>query len=63
MAPIAISQQVAKHFVQKAGSIVTISSNSARMPRMQLGMYATTKAALSHFVAIWHLKSPLIKSG
>ncbi|MFI7935305.1 SDR family oxidoreductase, partial [Acinetobacter baumannii] len=50
MAPIAISQQVAKHFCAKRrGSIVTISSNSARMPRMQLGMYATTKAALSHF--------------
>ncbi|MDV7504959.1 SDR family oxidoreductase [Acinetobacter baumannii] len=50
MAPIAISQQVAKHFCgKKQGSIVTISSNSARMPRMQLGMYATTKAALSHF--------------
>ena len=48
---------------KRRGSIVTISSNSARMPRMQLGMYATTKAALSHFVAIWHLKSPLIKSG
>jgi len=50
MAPIAISQQVAKHFCEKKqGSIVTISSNSARMPRMQLGMYATTKAALSHY--------------
>ena len=34
---------------KRRGSIVTISSNSARMPRMQLGMYATTKAALSHF--------------
>lgn len=49
-APIAISQQLAKYFCQqKQGSIVTISSNSARMPRMQLGMYATTKAALSHY--------------
>lgn len=49
-APVAISQQVAQHFVEKKhGSIVTISSNSARMARMQLGMYATSKAALSHF--------------
>jgi len=50
MAPIAISQQLAKHFCEKKqGSIVTISSNSSRVPRMQLGMYATTKAALSHY--------------
>ena len=50
MAPIAISQQLAKHFCEKKqGSIVTISSNSSRMPRIQLGMYATTKAALSHY--------------
>lgn len=50
MAPIAISQQLAKHFCEKEqGSIVTISSNSSRMPRIQLGMYATSKAALSHY--------------
>ncbi|UGQ24590.1 SDR family oxidoreductase [Acinetobacter calcoaceticus] len=50
MAPIAISQQLAKHFCEKKqGSIVTISSNSSRMPRIQLGMYATSKAALSHY--------------
>lgn len=50
MAPIAISQQLAKHFCEKKqGSIVTISSNSSRMARIQLGMYATTKAALSHY--------------
>lgn len=49
-APIVISQQVAKYLSEKNhGSIVTISSNSARMPRLQLGMYATSKAALSHF--------------
>lgn len=49
-APIQISQQLAQHFCQqKKGSIVTISSNSARMPRTQLGLYGTTKAALSHF--------------
>ncbi|ENX35675.1 hypothetical protein F889_00750 [Acinetobacter colistiniresistens] len=48
--PIAISQQVAKYLcAKKQGSIVTVSSNSARMPRMQLGMYATSKAALSHY--------------
>ncbi|MCY6410984.1 SDR family oxidoreductase [Acinetobacter sp. VNH17] len=50
LAPIAMSQQVAQYFcMKKQGSIVTVSSNSARMPRMHLGMYATTKAALSHY--------------
>ncbi|MDV2438988.1 SDR family oxidoreductase [Acinetobacter gerneri] len=50
LAPIMLSQQVARHFyANKQGSIVTVSSNSARMPRTQLGLYATTKAALSHF--------------
>ncbi|MEB3862992.1 SDR family oxidoreductase [Acinetobacter sp. IK31] len=50
MAPIAISQQLAKYFCEKKqGSIVTISSNSSRIPRIQLGMYATSKAALSHY--------------
>lgn len=50
LAPILLSQRMARHFCEnRRGSIVTISSNSARMPRTQLGMYATTKAALSHF--------------
>ena len=50
LAPIHLSQQCAAHFCQKKqGSIVTISSNSARMPRLDLGLYATTKAALSHY--------------
>lgn len=50
LAPIALSQQCAAYFCQKKqGSIVTISSNSARMPRINLGLYATTKAALSHY--------------
>lgn len=49
-APIVLSQYVAQHLVQQGGgSIVTVSSNSARMARTQLGLYATTKAALSHF--------------
>lgn len=49
-APILISQQLANHFCQQLkGSIVTISSNSSRLPRTQLGLYGTTKAALSHF--------------
>lgn len=49
-APIVLTQYVAQHLVQQGGgSIVTVSSNSARMARTQLGLYATTKAALSHF--------------
>ena len=50
LAPIHLSQQCAAFFCEKKqGTIVTISSNSARMPRLDLGLYATTKAALSHF--------------
>jgi 2,3-dihydro-2,3-dihydroxybenzoate dehydrogenase len=50
LAPIHLSQQCAAFFCEKKqGAIVTISSNSARMPRLDLGLYATTKAALSHF--------------
>ncbi|WP_122901372.1 SDR family oxidoreductase [Acinetobacter sp. B51(2017)] len=50
LAPIHLSQQCATFFCEKKqGNIVTISSNSARMPRLDLGLYATTKAALSHF--------------
>lgn len=50
LGPVFISQHMARYFYQQQqGSIVTISSNSARMPRTQMGLYATTKAALSHF--------------
>lgn len=49
-APIMLSQYMAQYLSEQGGgSIVTVSSNSARMARTQLGMYATTKAALSHF--------------
>lgn len=69
--PILISQVVAKHLVQKGrGSIVTVSSNSARMPRTQLGLYATTKAALSHFcrnlgleVAAYNVRVNIVSPG
>ncbi|MBI0130431.1 SDR family oxidoreductase [Snodgrassella sp. W8124] len=50
LAPIFISQHLAAHFrQQRQGCIVTVSSNSARMARTEMGLYATTKAALSHF--------------
>lgn len=49
-APIFWLQQIAQHFCSKnQGNIVVISSNAARMPRMNMGVYATTKAALSHY--------------
>lgn len=50
LAPIFISQHLAAQFrQQRQGCIVTVSSNSARMARTEMGLYATTKAALSHF--------------
>lgn len=50
MGPAMLSQWVAKQmFPHKAGAIVSISSNAALIPRMNMGMYATTKATVSHF--------------
>ncbi|RYY79237.1 MAG: SDR family oxidoreductase [Moraxellaceae bacterium] len=50
MAPVLMSQATAQRMVQqKFGTIVTVSSNAARVPRQHMGIYATTKAALSHF--------------
>lgn len=50
LAPVLMSQFVAQRMVQQqSGTIVTLSSNAARVPRQHMGIYATTKAALSHF--------------
>lgn len=51
LGPVLMSQAAAKLMIvqQQCGSIVTISSNAARIPRSNMGIYATSKAALSHF--------------
>ena len=48
--PAMLSQWVAKQMIpHKAGAIVSISSNAALIPRMNMGLYATTKATVIHF--------------
>lgn len=40
------AQQMLPH---RSGAIVSISSNAALVPRLGMGLYATTKAAVSHY--------------
>lgn len=50
MGPALLSQWVAQQMLpQQSGAIVSISSNAALIPRMNMGLYATTKATVSHF--------------
>lgn len=50
LGPMLMSQAAARLMIpHRHGSIVTISSNAARIPRSNMGIYATSKAALSHF--------------
>ncbi|WP_111858478.1 SDR family oxidoreductase [Acinetobacter sp. CFCC 10889] len=50
MGPALLSQWVAKQMMpHKTGAIVSISSNAALIPRMNMGLYATTKATVSHY--------------
>lgn len=50
MGPALLSQWVAKQMLPRhAGALVSISSNAALVPRMNMGLYATTKATVSHF--------------
>lgn len=50
MGPALLSQWVAKQMIaHKTGAIVSISSNAALIPRMNMGLYATTKATVSHY--------------
>ncbi|MDE1460702.1 2,3-dihydro-2,3-dihydroxybenzoate dehydrogenase [Spartinivicinus poritis] len=45
-----ISRAVAHHMQQRcSGSIVMVSSNAASVPRMQMGAYAASKAAVTMF--------------
>ena len=48
--PAQLSQWVAQQMLpHREGSIVSISSNAALVPRSGMGLYATTKAAVSHY--------------
>ena len=50
MGPALLSQWVAQQMMPyKSGAIVSISSNAALIPRMNMGVYATTKATVSHY--------------
>lgn len=50
MGPAELSRWVAHQMIpQREGAIVSISSNAALIPRMNMGLYATTKATVSHY--------------
>lgn len=50
MGPALLSQWVAQQMIpHKTGAIVSISSNAALIPRINMGLYATTKATVSHY--------------
>jgi len=45
-----LSRAVARHMVgRRRGAIVTVASNAAGVPRMNMGAYAASKAAAAHF--------------
>lgn len=48
--PFYLSRAVARRMIpRRSGSIVTVGSNAAEVPRMQMAAYAASKAAVSHF--------------
>lgn len=48
--PIFFLQKMAQILrLKQQGTLVCISSNASRIPRINMGAYSTTKAALSHF--------------
>lgn len=50
LGPALLSQWVAEQMIpHRSGAIVSISSNAALIPRMNMGLYATTKATVSHY--------------
>ncbi|AOA58796.1 SDR family oxidoreductase [Acinetobacter larvae] len=50
LGPAQLSQWVAQQMLaHKAGTIVSIGSNAALVPRLGMGLYATTKAVVSHY--------------
>lgn len=52
-----VTRHVARHMTEaKAGSIVTISSNAARVPRVRQGAYCSSKAGISHLMRVFALE-------
>jgi len=52
-----VSRYVARHMAKiKAGSIVTVSSNAARIPRVCQGAYCASKAGVSHLMRVLALE-------
>jgi 2,3-dihydro-2,3-dihydroxybenzoate dehydrogenase len=52
-----VSRAVARRMTdRKAGSIVTISSNAARVPRVKQGAYCASKAGVSHLMRVFALE-------
>lgn len=48
--PAQLTQWAAQQMLpRRSGAIVSISSNAALVPRLGMGLYATTKAAVSHY--------------
>jgi len=52
-----VTRHTARHMTAaKAGSIVTISSNAARVPRVRQGAYCSSKAGISHLMRVFALE-------
>lgn len=52
-----VTRNVARYMVKnKAGSIVTVSSNAARVPRVRQGAYCASKAGVSHLMRVFALE-------
>jgi 2,3-dihydro-2,3-dihydroxybenzoate dehydrogenase len=52
-----VTQAVARRMVaRRAGAIVTVSSNAARVPRLRQGAYCASKAGVSHLMRVFALE-------
>jgi 2,3-dihydro-2,3-dihydroxybenzoate dehydrogenase len=52
-----VTRHAARHMTAAgAGSIVTISSNAARVPRVRQGAYCSSKAGVSHLMRVFALE-------
>lgn len=52
-----VTRHVARHMTEnKSGSIVTVSSNAARVPRVRQGAYCASKAGVSHLMRVFALE-------
>lgn len=52
-----VTRHAARHMTKAgSGSIVTISSNAARVPRVRQGAYCSSKAGISHLMRVFALE-------